>query len=83
MSGAAGAAAVDAVAPSNWPGRQGEEEEEEGGQRGRGGVLQRDPIHAVSDEALFCLTLQKTASTTTTSSKFFQTPVRHLGCVSI
>lgn len=50
--GAAGAAGARAMAPSHGPGREVEAGE------GRG-VLQRDTLHSVSDEALVCLISQK------------------------
>lgn len=50
--GAAGAVGARAVAPSHGPGREVEAGE------GRG-VLQRDTLHSVSDEALVCLISQK------------------------
>ena len=52
VPGAAGAAGARAVAPSHGPGR--EVEAREGG-----GVLQRDTLHSVSDEALVCMISQK------------------------
>lgn len=51
--GVAGAAGACAVAPSHGTGR-----EVEGGERRGGGVLQRDTVHSISDEALFCLISQ-------------------------
>lgn len=50
MHPAGGAAGAGAVAAPDGAGRQ-----VEGGQGGGGGVLQRDTVHAVSDEALVCL----------------------------
>lgn len=52
--GVAGAAGARVVAPSHGTGR----EVEGGERRRRGGVLQRDTVHSVSDEALFCLISQ-------------------------
>ncbi|XP_035999017.1 immunoglobulin superfamily member 11 isoform X2 [Fundulus heteroclitus] len=59
--GAAGPAGARRVAASHGPGREEREEEEEeeveGAREGRGrGVLQRDTLHPVPHEALFCLT---------------------------
>lgn len=53
---AAGSAGHHPVAASHGAGR--EEQEEEGQEGGGRGVLQRDTLHSIPDEALLCLKSQ-------------------------